>query len=93
MIDAGVPIHVVQRYFGHGSPEMLMRYAATLASRAEHEFLQAKRAGAFGNSLTMNAVDPYEVTALSGRTDRILPNGMCLLPPVATCDKGNACLT
>ena len=47
MIDAGVPIHVVQRYFGHASPEMLMQYAATLASRAETEFLNAKRAGAF----------------------------------------------
>lgn len=93
MIDAGVPIHVVQRYFGHGSPEMLMRYAATLASRAEHEFLKAKRAGAFGTPLTMTAADLYEITALSGRTDRILPNGTCLLPPTASCDKGNACLT
>ncbi|WP_162137235.1 tyrosine-type recombinase/integrase [Austwickia chelonae] len=41
MIDAGVPIHVVQRYFGHVSPEMLMRYTATTAARAEHEFLKA----------------------------------------------------
>ena len=32
-------------------------------------------------------------TALSGRTDRILPNGLCLLPPVSVCEKGNACLT
>jgi len=93
MIEAGVPIHVVQRYFGHASPEMLMRYAATLASRAEHEFLKAKRAGAFGTPLTMNATDLYEITALSGRTDRILPNGLCLLPPVSVCEKGNACLT
>jgi len=93
MIEAGVPIHVVQRYFGHASPEMLMRYAATLASRAEHEFLKAKRAGAFGTPLTMNATDLYEITTLSGRTDRILPNGLCLLPPVSVCEKGNACLT
>lgn len=93
MIDAGVPIHVVQRYFGHASPEMLMQYAATLASRAETEFLNAKRAGAFGTPLTMTATDLYEITALSGRTDRVLPNGLCLLPPVSSCEKGNACLT
>lgn len=57
MLEAGVPIHVVQRYFGHASPEMLMQYAATLASRAEHEFLKAKRAGAFGTPLTVDAAD------------------------------------
>ena len=27
------------------------------------------------------------------RTDRILPNGWCLLPPRQSCHKGNACLT
>ncbi|GAA3664162.1 hypothetical protein GCM10022224_030170 [Nonomuraea antimicrobica] len=30
---------------------------------------------------------------LDKRTDRILPNGWCLLPPRQSCDKGNACLT
>jgi hypothetical protein len=25
------------------------------------------------------------------RTDRILPNSYCLLPPTRSCDKGNAC--
>ena len=27
------------------------------------------------------------------RTDRILPNGVCLLPPLKRCERGNACLT
>ncbi|WP_406156418.1 tyrosine-type recombinase/integrase [Streptomyces sp. NBC_01005] len=27
LINAGAPIHVVQRYLGHLSPEMTMRYA------------------------------------------------------------------
>src|SRR5450755_449068 len=27
------------------------------------------------------------------RTDRVLPNGLCMLPPRQTCDRGNACLT
>lgn len=31
--------------------------------------------------------------ALDRRTDRILPNGWCLLPPRQSCNKGNACLT
>jgi hypothetical protein len=33
------------------------------------------------------------MTQLSQRTDRVLPNGVCLLPPLKTCDKGNACLS
>jgi hypothetical protein len=32
------------------------------------------------------------MTQLGARTDRILPNGVCLLPPLKQCDKGNACL-
>ncbi|MGH2926616.1 MAG: tyrosine-type recombinase/integrase, partial [Solirubrobacteraceae bacterium] len=30
LLNGGVPIHVVQRYLGHLSPEMTMRYAETL---------------------------------------------------------------
>jgi hypothetical protein len=30
---------------------------------------------------------------LGQRTDRMLPNGYCLLPPRQVCGKGNACLT
>ena len=30
---------------------------------------------------------------LDKRTDRILPNGWCLLPPRQICEQGNACLT
>ena len=30
---------------------------------------------------------------LDKRTDRILPNGLCLLPPRQACNRGNACLT
>lgn len=40
LLNAGVPIHIVQRYLGHRSPEMTMRYAATLARTAEAEFLK-----------------------------------------------------
>jgi hypothetical protein len=58
-------VHVVQRYLGHLSAEMTMRYAHTL--RETHE--------------------------LGKRTDRVLPNGLCMLPPRQTCNRGNACLT
>ncbi|MDX2678112.1 tyrosine-type recombinase/integrase [Streptomyces sp. NY05-11A] len=45
LINAGAPIHVVQRYLGHLFPEMTMRYAATLASTAEREFLALAKIG------------------------------------------------
>ncbi|MGH3275107.1 MAG: hypothetical protein ACRDNZ_12400, partial [Streptosporangiaceae bacterium] len=37
--------------------------------------------------------DLYDMLQLDSRTDRILPNGWCLLPPRQSCDRGNACLT
>ncbi len=43
LLNDGVPIHVVQRYLGHASPEMTLRYAATLAAKAESEFLRHKK--------------------------------------------------
>jgi hypothetical protein len=33
------------------------------------------------------------MTQLSARTDRVLPNCVCLLPPLKSCEKGNACLS
>ncbi|WFN92524.1 tyrosine-type recombinase/integrase [Gordonia sihwensis] len=93
LLNDGVPIHVVQRYLGHASPEMTLRYAATLAATAEAEFLKHKKIGAHGADLGISPTDVYDMTQLSQRTDRVLPNGVCLLPPLQTCDKGNACLT
>lgn len=93
LLNAGVPIHVVQDYLGHRSPEMTMHYAKTLAKTAEAEFLKAASTGAFGKPLEMSKQDAYEIAQIEGRMDRILPNGMCMLPPTQTCDKGNACLT
>src|SRR5674536_292164 len=37
--------------------------------------------------------DSYDMIQLNRHTDRILPNGCCLLSPRQTCGKGNACLT
>ncbi|WP_126640954.1 tyrosine-type recombinase/integrase [Embleya hyalina] len=91
LINAGAPIHVVQRYLGHLSPEMTMRYAATLASTAEREFLALAKVGRDGREIGMDRRDMLDLVQLDRRTDRILPNGYCLLPPTRSCDKGNAC--
>lgn len=93
LLNDGVPIHVVQRYLGHKSPEMTMRYAATLSATAETEFLRHKKIGAHGTEIAISPTDIYTMTQLGSRTDRVLPNGVCLLPPLKTCDKGNACLS
>ena len=91
LLNAGAPVHVVQRYLGHLSPEMTMRYGATLASTAEREFLAMVKIGRDGRQIGMDRRDMLDLTQLDRRTDRILPNGYCLLPPVRSCDKGNAC--
>ncbi|MFE2092697.1 tyrosine-type recombinase/integrase [Streptomyces sp. NPDC059460] len=91
LINAGSPIHVVQRYLGHLSPEMTMRYAAILASTAEREFLALAKIGRDGREVGMDRRDMLDLVQLDRRTDRILPNGYCLLPPTRSCDKGNAC--
>lgn len=66
---------------------------ATLAATAEAEFLKHKKIGAHGAEVDIAPHDIYEMTQLAARTDRVLPNGVCLLPPLKTCDKGNACLS
>jgi integrase len=91
LINAGAPLHVVQRYLGHLSPEMTMRYAATLATTAEREFLAMVKIGRDGREIGMDRHDLLDLVQIDRRTDRILPNGYCLLPPTRSCDKGNAC--
>lgn len=92
LLNNGVPVHVVQRYLGHRSPEMTMRYAETLAATAEAEFLRYKKVGSDGRELGLSPKDLLEISQLDHRADRILPNGFCMLPPTQSCDKGNACL-
>ena len=93
LINAGVPVHVVQRYLGHLSSEMTMRYAHTLRETHEREFLRYKKITAEGSELELDPRDPFALIELGKRTDRVLPNGLCMLPPRQTCDRGNACLT
>ncbi len=93
LLNAGVPIHVVQRYLGHLSPAMTMHYAQTLQSTAEAEFLRYRKLTADARELDLDPEDLYDLLPLDQRTDRMLPNGYCLLPPRQVCGKGNACLT
>jgi integrase len=93
LLNRGAPIHVVQRYLGHLSPEMTMRYADTLPQTHEREFLRFKKLGRDGRELDLDPSDIYEMVQLSRHTDRVLPNGVCLLPPLKRCERGNACLT
>ena len=93
LLNGGVPIHVVQRYLGHSSPgddDALRRHAAQ-DPRAGVPALQEARPD--GRELELDPADIYEMVQLSCHTDRILPNGVCLLPPIKRCERGNACLT
>lgn len=93
LLNAGVPLHVVQRYLGHLTPTMTMIYAQTLQSTAEAEFLRYRKITADARDLEIDPQDLYDMLELDRRTDRILPNGWCLLPPRQSCVKGNACLS
>jgi integrase len=93
LLNTGVPLHVVQRYLGHLTPAMTMVYAQTLQSTAEAEFLRYRKITADARDLDIDPRDLYDMLELDRRTDRILPNGWCLLPPRQVCVKGNACLT
>ena len=72
---------------------MTMHYAQTLAETAEAEFLRYRKITADARDLQASPRDLYDMLQLDKRTDRILPNGWCLLPPRQACDRGNACLT
>ena len=92
LAEQGVPVHVLQRYAGHRSPEMTMHYIAQREEYAEQAFLATRRFTADGTHVTFSATD-RDAIHLFERADRFLPNGYCLLPPLQTCQKGNACLT
>jgi hypothetical protein len=93
LINANVPVHVVQRYLGHLSPRMTMHYSKTLRETHEREFLRHKKITAQGTDLDLDPRDLFALLELDKRTDRVLPNGLCMLPPRQVCDRGNACLT
>ena len=92
LAELGLPVHVLQRYAGHTTPTMTLHYIAQREEHAEQAFLAAVKLKADGTRVTFSRED-HDAIHLLGRADRILPNGWCLLPPLQTCGKGNACLT
>lgn len=54
LINANVPVHVVQRYLGHLSPRMTMHYSKTLRETHEREFLRFKKITAEGTELQLD---------------------------------------
>lgn len=92
LAELGLPIHVLQRYAGHATPSMTMRYIAQREEHAEQAFLATRKVKVDGTSVLFSRED-HDLLHLFDRADRILPHGWCLLPPLQTCDKGNACLT
>src|SRR5262249_35695896 len=62
-------------------------------STHEAEFLRYRKLTADARELDTDPRDLYDMLQLDKRTDRILPNGWCLLPPRQLCSKGNAWLT
>lgn len=93
LLNAGVPLTVIQRYLGHVTPNMTAHYAKLRDHTMQEAFLALEKVRADGTPSRIATSDLYEVLQLDRRTDRILPNGWCLLPPRQTCEKGNACLT
>ncbi len=71
---------------------MAMHYVAQREEHAEQAFLATVKLKADGTRVSFSRED-HDGLHLFDRADRFLPNGWCLLPPLQTCDKGNACLT
>lgn len=92
LAELGLPVHVLMRYAGHATPTMSMHYVAARQEHAEQAFLATAKLRADGSRVTFSR-DDHDSLHLFNRADRFLPHGWCMLPPLQTCDKGNACLT
>lgn len=92
LAELGLPVHVLQRYAGHATPTMTMHYIAARDEHAEQAFLATAKLRADGTRIALSSED-HDSLHLFRSADRILPNGWCMLPPLQTCGKGNACLT
>lgn len=92
LAELGLPIAVIQRYAGHATPTMSMFYVAKREEYQEQVFVATRKYRSDGEEVRFSR-EVYEAVQLFQRADRILPHGWCLLPPLQTCDKGNACLT
>jgi integrase len=82
LAELGMPVHVLQRYAGHANPTMSMHYVAQREEHAEQAFLATRKFKADGTQVVFSRQD-HDGMHLFDRADRFLPNGYCLLPPLA----------
>jgi integrase len=99
MINAGVPVHIVQHYLGHATPQMVNVYAH-LHDRTMREAFDnyaKKRVNIAGQALAYDAESPTSdaewIKHNLARVADSLPNGYCGRPPQRDCPHPNACLT
>ena len=71
---------------------MTMHYIAARDEHAEQAFLATAKLRSDGTRIQLSS-DDHDSLHLFRRADRFLPNGWCMLPPLQSCDKGNACLS
>jgi integrase len=99
MVNAGVPLPIIQKLLGHASAQMTGTYAHMHDStlRAAFDEFQRKRVNIGGQLL---GYDPTAATSEAewvkhslARVHDSLPNGYCGRPPQQDCPHPNACLT
>ncbi|MBR8835366.1 MAG: tyrosine-type recombinase/integrase [Stigonema ocellatum SAG 48.90 = DSM 106950] len=101
MINNGVPQHIVQRYLGHESPTMTMRYAhiydQTLKKEIAkyHDSRVVNIAGEIVQSENPQIDSDEDLQWMKKKIlAQALPNGSCARPLVkGSCPHANACLT
>ena len=99
MINQGVPVHIVQHYLGHASPQMTNVYAHLhdRTMRAAFEEYCTNRVNIAGQALPYDAESPTTdaewIKHNLARVADSLPNGYCGRPPQRDCPHPNACLT
>lgn len=99
MINRGVPIHIVQRYLGHETPEMTLRYARIYDQTLKEEVAKFQGKVVNISGQVVESQNPeFDTAELQWFKRNIqaqaLPNGSCALPaPMKECPHANACLT
>jgi integrase len=99
MINQGVPVHIVQHYLGHATPQMTNVYAHLhdRTMRAAFDAYATKRVNIAGQALSYDAESPTSdaewIKHNLARVADSLPNGYCGRPPQRDCPHPNACLT
>lgn len=99
MVNSNVPLHIIQKYLGHVSPEMTMHYAHIHDQTLKKEIAnyQGKVVNISGQVVEpLNPeLDTDELQWFKRNVQaQALPNGSCALPaPMKECPHANACLT